>query len=274
VKTELINFRLPEDIAAALKRAASEDLRSINAQGLFYIRSGLLAEGRYHAGNGSAAEPVARLVAVPAPVTVLTPAPDRPAAAPKTDLETQTEMQARGVVATINEELRQEGHRPLTGNTHGELGDLLSTAFKDVRDLAAAREKGATKWLSAGAKPGLIHALFPDDRGAVEMAKKAQNAVWMKRRHDLASDLQRFIYDKGILGRGATALRRILDQRFPGMTPEEAVKQGAEAWLDAGVGEEVARKLFDKRTADEARRRATARANAKKKTARIAAMAR
>jgi hypothetical protein len=35
--------------------------------------------------------------------------------------------------------------------------------------------------------------------------------------------------------------------------------------LDAGIGEDTARNLFDERTALEARRRTTARGNAKKK---------
>jgi hypothetical protein len=247
VKTELINFRLPGDMAAALKRAASEDLRSINAQGVYYFRMGLVAESRYPPGNGGVV-PVARPMAVP------TPEPDQkpPSAAAETRLETSTELQAIGVVTTINEELRRDGHSPLTGHTYKAICRLLSTEFKDVRDLAAARAKGSTQWLDAGALPGLIRALFPDDLGAIAMAKKTQNAVQMQRKIATGSEVRQFISAKGIV---------------PGMSPTEAVQRGPQAWLDAGIGEDNARKLFDEQTAVEARRRANARGNAKKKRA-------
>jgi hypothetical protein len=97
------------------------------------------------------------------------------------------------------------------------------------------------------------------------MAKKAQNAAHLKRKIERGSELRRFISAKGIVGKGAVALRRIMDQRFPGMTIAAAIEQGPETWLDAGVGEDVARRLFDEPTAVEARRRAYARGTAKKR---------
>jgi hypothetical protein len=59
--------------------------------------------------------------------------------------------------------------------------------------------------------------------------------------------------------------RRILKEHFAGMSPEEAFAKGPDAWLAAGVSEDVARKLFGDAVADEAKRRTTARSNAKKR---------
>jgi hypothetical protein len=60
-------------------------------------------------------------------------------------------------------------------------------------------------------------------------------------------------------------LRTLIAQHFAGMSIDQAVRQGPEVWLDAGVGEDVARKLFGEQAALEARRRANARGNAKKR---------
>jgi hypothetical protein len=87
----------------------------------------------------------------------------------------------------------------------------------------------------------------------------------MKQKIASGSEIGQFISAKGIVGRGATALRRIMAQSFPGMSISEAIKQGREAWLDAGLGEENARRIFDEATAIEARRRTDARGNARKK---------
>jgi hypothetical protein len=132
-----------------------------------------------------------------------------------------------------------------------------------VTDLASARAKGPRAWIKAGARPGLIEALFPGDREAMEAARKQANRIQMDRR--LTTDVQLFIKEKHINGQGARVLRRLLAGPFAGMTIEEAVAKGPGAWLDAGVGEDVARKIFDEKTAFEARRRANARGNARKR---------
>jgi DNA-binding XRE family transcriptional regulator len=89
VKTELINFRLPDDLAAALKRAASDELRSINGQGVYYLRKGLLEAGRYLPGNADVA-PAGQVADPPSPAVpaaVPTPSAAEPAPTPRRSIQ-------------------------------------------------------------------------------------------------------------------------------------------------------------------------------------------
>jgi len=251
-KTFVVGVRFKGSVLERLRARAEAERRSVSTL------AGMLVEDALDQEPGA---PASRS----AGGRMSRPGVQEPPSAPAPRLETSTDLQAIGVVTTINEELRREGHTPLTGNTYTGLCRLLSTVFRDVRDLAGARAKGPTQWLNAGALPGLIRALYPDDLGAVAMAKKAQNAVQMKRKLATASELQQFISARGIVGQGAVALRRIIAQHFPGMTISEAIKQGPDVWLDAGIGEENARRLFNEKTAVEARRRAYVMGNASKK---------
>ena len=91
-----------------------------------------------------------------------------------------------------------------------------------------------------------------------------QNRAQMDRQIAAGGDVTRFISGKGIYGRGAVSVRALLAQYFAGMSPEEAVAMGPDAWLAAEVSEDVARRIFGDEVAAEAKRRTQARSNSKK----------
>lgn len=182
---------------------------------------------------------------------------------PPTRQETPSGVRVAAIVAAIAVEVRAEQNRPL-GKNQIWLRELINSTFPDVSDLQTARAKGAGAWIEAGARPGVIGVLFPGDRGAMKAATQAQNCVQMDRRI-AATDIQRFIKQKGIYGRGATNFRQVLEEHFTGMSPEEAFAKGPDAWLAGGISEDTARRLFGDNVGDEAKRRATARGNAKKR---------
>lgn len=174
-------------------------------------------------------------------------------------------MRVGAIIAAIGVEVRSEQNRPL-GKNQIWLRQLIESTFPDVTDLSSARAIGSDAWIDAGARPGLITVLFPGDRAALEAAKKAQNRVQMDRQI-AATDVRRFIKEKGIYGRGATNFRRVLAEHFADMSPEEAFAKGPEAWLAGGISEDTARRLFGDDVGDEAKRRTQARSNAKKRHA-------
>jgi hypothetical protein len=269
VKTELINFRIPEDLAAALRRAAADNIRSVNAQGVFYLRQGLTAEGRYQSEAPTTGHASPGRTGLSKAAQGGERATDRqrvsiaPPMLPPGSQEAPSAARVEAIIAALEVEIRHEQNRPL-GSNAAMLRKLLPTTFPDVSGLQSVRAKGLAAWIDAGAGPGLIGVLFPNDPEAVTWAKKQKNAVQMDRRIAEGPELKRFIADKGIKGRGAVNLRNVLEQ-FDGMTIAEAVQQGPLAWLDAGIGEDCARKIFDETTAREAKRRATSRGNVQKK---------
>jgi plasmid stability protein len=266
------HVRFPPSVFEKLRTQAEQHHRSIAAEILTIVEEAV--EGAPAPAPRSAAlAPTPRQAIVQPLRPIARPsapaiAARSPGAAPPISAPTAAmERQAIGVAATINEDLIRDRINPASGPTHVAICRLLATAFPDVRDLAGARAQGVEAWLSAGATPGLISRLFPDDKGAMAMAKSGLAAIQAARKLEAGSEIGRFIAAKGILGRGAHNLRTLLATHFAGMSIDEAVQQGSEAWLDAGVGEDVARKIFGEPTAIEARRRAYARDNAKKRAA-------
>jgi CBS domain-containing protein len=134
-----------------------------------------------------AAEPLHR-----APVT------KAPPLLPVRTKDATSDVRALAVVAAIDVEVRADLGRPLGGIIRRDLRHLLAANFPDVTDLRLARMKSPAAWVEAGAGPGLIAVLFPHDRAAVEQAKKQKNAVQMRRRIELGSEIGRFVSDKGI----------------------------------------------------------------------------
>jgi Arc-like DNA binding domain len=264
--TSDFHMRFPPEMFERVKQRAAKYRRSIHSEILFIVEAALEADAQPAHARQAIVQPPRPIARPPAPAIAARPpgAATRAATSPTSAPAAGMERQAIGVAATINEELRRDGLSPISGPTHVAICRLLATTFPGVRDLAGARAQGVEAWLSAGAMPGLISRLYPDDKGALAMAKSARNAVQIKRRLELGSELQRFIAEKGIAGRGAENMRNVLEH-FPGMSPHEAVEQGPEAWLDAGVGEEVARKVFGEDVAKEAKRRGYARNNAKRR---------
>lgn len=266
MKTEMINFRLPSDLASALKRAAADDLRSTHSQGILYIRQALIAEGRYQPDSPSRAMREAGPTRARAVGTV-----DRQSALavpiglprPSTRAEPPSGVRLGAIIAAIGVEVRAEQNRPL-GKNQILLRLMIEQKFPGVTDLSSARAIGLDAWVAAGARPGLIGVLFPGDRAAVEAAKKAQNRAQMDRQIAAGSDNKRFIAEKGIYGRGAVNFRHVMAKQFPGLSPEEAFAKGPEAWLAGGVSEDTARRLFGDEVGVEARRRSLARSNQRK----------
>jgi hypothetical protein len=191
-----------------------------------------------------------------------------PAIRPIRSKDPPSDVRVSVVIAAINAEVRCEQQRALGGIIQRDLRRILKIEpFTDVADLGSARAKDPDAWIAADAGPGLIGVLFPNNRDIVARAVTRKNRVMMDLRlARYGTELQKFGASVGISGRAAVNLRNTL-QHFPGMSIEEAVRQGPAAWLDAEVSEDVARKLFDERTAMEARRRGNARSMAKKKIA-------
>jgi hypothetical protein len=260
------HMRFPPSVFEQVKQRAAKNRRSIHSEILFIVEAAIEDDPGPTPAPRAIAQPPRPIVRPPAPTIAAQPPSAATRAAPLSNPPTAAmERQAIGVTATINEALRHDGLSPIGGPTHVAICRLLATTFPDVRDLAGARALGAEAWLSAGASPGLISRLYPDDKGALQIAKRAKNAVQMNRKLEHGSELQRFISENGIVGRGAVNLRNVLSQHFAGISIDEAVQQGSDAWLDAGVSETVARQIFGEQAALEARRRAYARGNAKKR---------
>jgi hypothetical protein len=80
----------------------------------------------------------------------------------------------------------------------------------------------------------------------------------MKQKIASGSEIGQFISAKGI---SAGVRRRTAHHgsELPRNVGRRSYQAGSEAWLDAGLGEENARRIFDEATAIEARRRADAR---------------
>jgi hypothetical protein len=182
---------------------------------------------------------------------------------PPTSAEPPSGVRVAAIIAVIGIEVRAEQNRPL-GKNQIILRQLIESTFPDVTDLGSARAKGPAAWIEAGARPGVIGVLFPGDGAALIGAKKMQNRAQMDRQIAAGGDVTRFISGKGIYGRGAVSVRALLAQYFAGMSPEEAVAMGPDAWLAAEVSEDVARRIFGDEVAAEAKRRTQARSNSKK----------
>lgn len=262
-KNYVINLRLPPDIGESLKRAADMNERSFNALAAIYLRRCLIEDGYYQPTGAATAAPTA------APAVLLpvrgTPRHHTPAASPKPPRLPADAASAARIVARITEEIRAETGRPMSSNKGYMRQIIESGAFPDVVDLSSAKAKGAAAWIEAGARPGLIEVLFPADPNARLAARRQQNRDQMDRKLDAGSDDMRFVVEKGIYGRGAVVFRRILAEHFPGLPIEEAVARGPAAWLEAGVSEDTARRLFGDAAGAEAKRLAVQRGNANKR---------
>jgi hypothetical protein len=270
---DVINLRLPADLGAAFRQAAAANERSINGQAIIYLRKGLIADGHYQSSvvaegaKGPAAEPAGverKLVPMTRALRVAAAASPKPR--PPARPEPPSGVRVGAIIAAIGVEVRFEQNRPL-GKAQIQLRELIESTFRDVTDLASARAKGAAAWLEAGARPGMIEVLFPDDRGAMAAAKKAQNRVQRYRGIAVTED-RRLIAEKGIIGQGASSLRRVLAERFAGLTIDQAVAKGPAEWLEGGLAEETARRLFGDEVGAEAKRRTQARSNQRKRARR------
>lgn len=253
IKTTVIGCRLTESVLMRLKARAAAEKRQVAALVAIVVEEWLDASDQGRPPGAPGAVHWQRA-----------PEGSPPALEPASAPAMSTEVRVIAAMAAISAQIRAEQNRPLGAINSSTLSRLLKTEFLDVTDLHSARAKGPGAWADAGSGPGLIAQLFPDDREAVARAKKQKNAIKMSRRIEGGSEVQRFISSKGIVGRGSVNVAAVL-AKFPGLTPTEAVNQGPQAWLDRGLGEESARKIFDERTAATARRLRDVRGNNRKK---------
>jgi hypothetical protein len=245
IETKILHCRLLPSIHAAFAARAAAEGKTISVWLAIVAEDSLPPDATEARTAANGANP-AQTNATPEP-------PPRPLAA--------------AIAAAIDAEIHHEQHRILGAAGRTALAELLDTPdLSSVTDLRTARAAGIDVWIAAGCGPGLAVRLFPDDpAGTARRAKQAQNQVQMAQRRAAAPPATQVASRYGIVGRGSAVLDRIMRERFPDMTVDDAVKLGADAWLDAGVTEAIGRALFNEDVAIEAKRRADARGNARRR---------